>query len=200
VLIPNFRSRWRFLALALTVSLLGSLPLGANGQVIVTPSRSLAGATEKYVVRVSNRHPFALTQIELRFPRSVRALEFGDVPGWPVRILADSAKRVTAAVWTGTLDPSRFVELSFLAVNPSSEVALYWPVAGTFANGERIEWPERVKSRKPSSMTTIAGPEKPNSLKLALAVMLIAVVLSVVALTLSLRSDTSFRGGFQPGA
>lgn len=172
----------------------------ALGQVTVMPARSAPGATEKYTVRVANRQPVALTRVELRIPRSARVISFAELPGWEMQFFTDSSGRVTAAVWTGSLAPARFVELSFLAVNANRDVQILWPVVATFSNGDRVSWPESVKSRKAGSLTRVAGPDKRSSLNLALGVMLAAVVLSIAALILSLKSDRGSRGGFQPGA
>ena len=80
---------------------------------------STSRAYEKYTLRVPNERDVATTKIEIRFPRSVRVISFEDIPGWSMEIVRDSVKHVIGAVWTGSLPPERFVELPFVAVNPT---------------------------------------------------------------------------------
>ena len=72
-------------------------------------------AYEKYVLRVPNEKAIATTKVELHFPAGLRVTSFADVPGWQLEVVTDSAKAITAAIWTGTLPPQRFIEFPFVA-------------------------------------------------------------------------------------
>ena len=102
---------------------------------VVFPKKSAPGAYEKYVLRVPNEKGIPTTRVEIRFPRSVRVVSFGDVAGWQLAEVRDSSNAIVAAVWTGTLEPERFVEFPFVAVNPKENSALTWPAYQTYANG-----------------------------------------------------------------
>lgn len=166
--------------LAIVALLLAALPMVARAHAVVFPRTSTPGAYERYVLRVPNERDAATTRIEIRFPGGARVLSFEDVPGWTLSIVRDSAQRIVGAVWTGILQPERFVELPFIAVNPREAGRLDWPAFQTYANGERVEWTGAEESERPASFTTIAaGPASATSwlpLWLAIAALLVAIL------------------------
>jgi len=99
----------------------------------------------------------ATTRVELRFPAGVRVTSFADVPGWQLEVVTDSAKAITAAIWTGTLPPQRFIEFPFVAVNPKTDARLEWPAYQTYADGQRVEWTGPEGSKSPASATMVAA-------------------------------------------
>jgi len=131
------------------------LPAPAHAHAVVEPARSAPRAYQRYVLRVPNELDVPTTRVEIRFPSDVRVISFADVAGWQLEVVRDSSTRVTAAVWTGTLPPGRFVELPFMAVNPERETRIVWPVDQTYARGERIEWAGPEDSDRPASATEI---------------------------------------------
>jgi uncharacterized protein YcnI len=141
-------------AASLLISVLA--PALALAHAVVFPKTSAPGAYEKYVLRVPNEKAVATVRVELRFPADVRVTSFGDVPGWQLEVLTDSAKRITGAVWTGTLPPQRFVEFPFVAVNPKADARLVWPAYQTYADGERVEWTGPEGAKRPASATDVA--------------------------------------------
>jgi uncharacterized protein YcnI len=133
------------------------LPTLSWAHAVVFPKASTPGAYEKYVLRVPNEKAVATTRVELRVPPGVRVTSFADVPGWQLQIEMDSAKAITAAIWTGTLPPQRFIEFPFVAVNPKTDAKLTWPAYQTYADGERVEWTGPEESKRPASITTIGA-------------------------------------------
>ena len=133
-------------------------PTRAFAHAVVYPKASAPGAYERYVLRVPNEKAVPTLRVELHFPDGLRVTAFADVPGWQLEVLTDSARRITGAVWTGTLAPQRFVELPFVAANPKSPVRLVWPTYQTYAGGERVEWTGAEGTKTPASATTIAAP------------------------------------------
>jgi uncharacterized protein YcnI len=129
----------------------------ANAHVTVQPKAVKAGGYERYVVRVPNEKNTPTLRVEIRFPAGLRVTSFQDVPGWKLEVLTDSAKRVTGAVWTGTLPPQRFVEFPFVAANPKEATKLVWPAFQTYADGERVEWTGAEGTKTPASVTTISA-------------------------------------------
>ena len=150
--------RWR-IAAAATAALVGAAvavpPLWAHA--VVCPKTSTLGAYERYVLRVPNEKAVATTRVELRFPAGVRVTSFADVPGWQLEVVTDSAKAITAAIWTGTLPPQRFIEFPFVAVNPKTDARLEWPAYQTYADGQRVEWTGPEGSKSPASATMVAA-------------------------------------------
>ena len=149
---------------ALLVGALALLtPALALAHAVVFPKTSAPGAYEKYVLRVPNEKTVATVRVELRFPADVRVTSFGDVPGWQLEVVTDSAKRIVGAVWTGTLAPQRFVELPFVAVNPKADARLVWPAYQTYADGERVAWTDAEGTKSPASITSVAAANAPAS-------------------------------------
>jgi len=162
----------------------------ALAHAVVYPKTSKIGGYEKYVLRVPNEKATATTRIEIRFPAGLRVTSFGDVPGWQIEVLTDSAKRIVGAVWTGTLPPQRFVELPFVGANPKAAATLVWPVYQTYAEGPRVEWTGAEGSKTPASSTSIVdgATDAPGSSGGATRfVPWAALVLAVISLGLALR-------------
>ena len=164
-------------------------PALASAHAVVYPRSSAPGAYEKYVLRVPNEKNVPTTRVELRFPAGLRVVSFGDVPGWQLETITDSARNVIGAVWTGTLQPARFVELPFIAVNPRTDTRLVWPAFQTYSDGERVEWTGPEESDRPASSTVIAASSDTASPASGLPLYLAAgaLLLALVSLGLALR-------------
>jgi uncharacterized protein YcnI len=163
------------------------MPSAAHAHAVVFPKSSTPGAYEKYVLRVPNEKGVPTTRVEIRFPSSIRVVSFGDVEGWTLEQIRDSANAIVGAVWTGSLPPERFIEFPFVAVNPTESATLTWPVYQTYTDNERVAWTGPEGSDKPASSTAIATavPNGPGRLSLYLSI--VAVVLSLMSLGLALR-------------
>jgi len=162
-------------------------PSTASAHAVVFPKRSTHGAYEKYVLRVPNEKDVATNRVEIRFPSGLRVVSFGDVPGWQLEEIRDSANAVIGAVWTGNLPAERFVEFPFVAVNPKDDAQLVWPAYQTYASGERVEWTGPAGSEHPASSTTIGASADASGGRLSIYLSLIAVLLSLTGLGLALR-------------
>ena len=112
------------------------------------------------MLRVPNEKAVATTKVELHFPAGRAGDVVRRVPGWQLEIVTDSAKAITAAIWTGTLPPQRFIEFPFVAVNPKTDTRLEWPAYQTYADGQRVEWTGPEGSKRPASVTTIGAPPR----------------------------------------
>jgi uncharacterized protein YcnI len=156
---------------------------------VVFPKTSAPGAYEKYVLRVPNERDVPTLKVELHFPQGLRVVSFGDVPGWKLQVLTDSAQRVMGAVWTGVLPKERFVEFPFVAVNPKDSTSLFWPTYQTYEGGERVEWTGPDSSKTPVSSTIVsdpaAVPAKVSRTSLYMSV--VALLFALTALGVALR-------------
>ena len=190
------RARRGRIALAAAATALGlavSVPTLSWAHAVVFPRQSTTGAYEKYVLRVPNEKAVATTRVELFFPKDVRVTSFADVPGWQLEVVTDSAKAITAAIWTGTLPPERFVEFPFVAVNPKIDATLTWPAYQTYADGERVEWSGPEGSKRPASVTKIgaAAAAEGSDGGYGRWVPWAAVALSLVSLGLAIRKPVA---------
>ena len=101
------RRRRAALAAAATAGILAvAVPTLSWAHAVVFPRQSTTGGYEKYVLRVPNEKAVATTRVEIHFPAGLRVTSFADVPGWQLEVVTDSAKAITAAIWTGNLPPS----------------------------------------------------------------------------------------------
>ncbi len=184
------RSRQRRIALAAAALILTiAVPTLSWAHAVVFPRQSTTGGYEKYVLRVPNEKAVATTRVELHFPAGLRVTSFADVPGWQLEVVTDSARAITAAIWTGNLPPQRFIEFPFVAANPKTDTKLQWPAYQTYADGERVEWTGPEGSKRPASVTTIAAATTAAGDGAAYTRWLpwAAVALSLVSLGLALR-------------
>ena len=184
------RRRMVVVAVSMLAVAIAVLPALSWAHAVVFPRQSTPGAYEKYVLRVPNEKGVATTRVELRFPPGVRVTSFADVPGWQLEIVTDSAKAITAAIWTGSLPPQRFVEFPFVAVNPRTDARIEWPAFQTYADGERVEWTGPEGSKSPASVTTIAAAVAATATAeggWSRWVPWVAVVLALLSLGLALR-------------
>lgn len=181
-------------AIATLAVVAASIPTLSWAHAVVFPRTSTPGAYEKYVLRVPNEKAVATTRVELRVPAGVRVTSFADVPGWQLEIVTDSAKAISAAIWTGTLPPQRFVEFPFVAVNPKADTRIEWPAYQTYADNERVEWTGPEGSKSPASVTVVAAATGPVAAatpaaggRTATWLPWVAIVLSLVSLGLAMR-------------
>ena len=165
-------------------------PATASAHAVVFPKRSTHGAYEKYVLRVPNEKDIPTTRVEIRFPAGLRVVSFGDVAGWRLEEIRDSANAVIGAVWTGSLPAERFVEFPFVAVNPKEDTQLVWPAYQTYASGDRVEWTGPAGGERPASSTTIGASADGSAGKLSIYLSGVAVLMSLMGLGLALRRGT----------
>jgi len=165
------------------------IPSVALAHAVVYPRTSLPGAYERYVLRVPNERDVPTTRVELHFPADLRVVSFGDVAGWKLEVLTDTAQRITGAIWTGMLPKERFVDFPFIAVNPRDSARVTWPTIQTYADGEVVQWTDPDTTAKtPVSATTVAVLTPPplkvsrTSLYISVAALLSALTALAVAL------------------
>jgi uncharacterized protein YcnI len=178
------------LGVAATAAILAvAVPTLSWAHAVVFPRQSTTGSYEKYVLRVPNEKAVATTRVEIHFPAGLRVTSFADVPGWQLEVVTDSAKAITAAIWTGNLPPQRFAEFPFVAANPKTDTKLEWPAYQTYADGERVEWTGPEGSKRPASITTIGAATAASAGSGGFVRWLpwAALVLSLVSLGLAMR-------------
>jgi uncharacterized protein YcnI len=178
--LPKSRER-RFRVLAALMAFV--VPAVALAHAVVYPRISKPGAYEKYVLRVPNERDVPTTRVELHFPDGLRVVSFGDVPGWRLQVLTDTAQRITGAVWTGVLPKERFVEFPFVAVNPKDSTSLAWPTYQTYEGGERVEWTSPDTASKTPVSSTMIGDTTPPPIKVSRNSLYISVAALLFALT-----------------
>jgi hypothetical protein len=156
--VKRSRRRRAALAAAATAGILAvAVPTLSWAHAVVFPRQSTTGGYEKYVLRVPNEKAVATTRVEIHFPAGLRVTSFADVPGWQLEVVTDSAKAITAAIWTGNLPPQRFVEFPFVAANPKTDTKLGGGLSDL--RRRRTGRMDRAEgSKRPASVTMIGAP------------------------------------------
>jgi uncharacterized protein YcnI len=166
------------------------VPSIALAHAVVFPKTSAPGAYERYVLRVPNERDTPTVKVEIHFSPELRVVSFGDVAGWKLQILTDTAQRITGAVWTGVLPKERFVEFPFVAVNPKDSSSVTWPTIQTYANGERVEWTSPDTASKTPVSSTLVADTTPKPIKVSrtsLYISMAALLFALTALGVALR-------------
>ena len=94
-------SQSRRRAQLILVATLITVPSVALAHAVVFPKTSSPGAYEKYVLRVPNERDVPTTRVELHFPPGLRVVSFGDVAGWNLQVLTDTAERIIGGLASG---------------------------------------------------------------------------------------------------
>ena len=131
----------------------------ARAHVLVTPTQSILGAAETYVVTVPSERPVATTAVSLRVPSGVVVYQFGPLPpGWTYSLKEDPQGSVTEIDWVGgSIPPTQFAQFSFMARNPASGRQLTWAATQTYADGLAVRWAGGQGSQQPASLTALSG-------------------------------------------
>jgi uncharacterized protein YcnI len=133
----------------------------AEAHITIAPNQSMAGATEKYVLRVPSEGKVATVAAELDIPEGV-VVEAVAVPnGWKHDIKRDSSNRIVGVVWTMNIPPGEFAEFAFVARNPRDKTEVVWTLRQRFADGTVSDWTKGANGVRPTSMTKLA-PRPPQ--------------------------------------
>ena len=138
-------------ALALTV-LTSSI---AQAHITIAPTQSMAGATEKYTLRVPSEGKVATVAAEVDIPEGV-VVEVVAMPnGWKHELKREG-DRITGIVWTLNIPPGEFVEFSFVARKPRDKAEVVWQLRQRFADGTVSDWTKGPNGIRSTSMTKLA--------------------------------------------
>src|SRR5215216_5690489 len=99
-------------------SLVLAIPTVASAHTTIWPRESMAGATEKYTVRVPSEGKLATIAAELEVPDGVVVEVVGSPAGWKYEVKRRDDGRIVAITWQMNIKPGEFSEFSFIARNP----------------------------------------------------------------------------------
>ncbi len=123
--------------LAGTVSVAAALLLLGNiaeAHTTISPRQSIAGAMEKYTVRVPAEGQMMAKGAELEVPEGVTVANFATPAGWTYEVKRQDG-RIVAIRWRMDIKPGEFAEFSFVARNPVNAGSLVWTLREFFADG-----------------------------------------------------------------
>jgi uncharacterized protein YcnI len=128
----------------------------AQAHVAVLPRESIAGATEKYTMRVPDEKNIPTVRLEAEFPLAAEVLAVDAKEGWKIELKKDSSGKIVGAIWSGgSIAPREVSEFGFQARNPSEETKLVWKVIQVYQDGSKSEWTGPSGSRSPASVTQL---------------------------------------------
>src|SRR5215207_8830628 len=141
--------------LFLATALSAVVPSMAHAHITIAPNQSMAGATEKYVLRVPSEGKVATVAAELDVPEGV-VVEAVAVPnGWKHEIKRDGNNRIVGIVWTMNIPPAEFAEFAFVARNPRDKTEVVWTLRQRLADGTVSDWTKGPNGIRPTSMTKL---------------------------------------------
>ena len=147
---PGLQLTTTMIALALALC----VPAAARAHVSITPNQSMAGATEKYVVRVPTESKVATVAAELEVPEGV-IVEVVSVPnGWKYEVKRAN-DRIVAITWTMNIPPGEFAEFAFVARNPRDKTELVWGLKQRFADGTVQDFTKGPNGIRPTAVTKL---------------------------------------------
>jgi uncharacterized protein YcnI len=144
----------RFYNMIALAGLACMIPAISLAHVSITPRESMAGATEKYVVRVPTEGKVATKSVELEVPEGVTVETLAVPMGWKHEVKKDG-DRIVAITWLMDVKPGEFVEFSFVARNPRDKAQLVWTLRQKFADGTVSDWTKGPNGIRPTALTTL---------------------------------------------
>jgi uncharacterized protein YcnI len=130
----------------------------AFGHIRIAPTESVAGAREKYTMRVPNEKKATCSKIEGEFPAGLEIYDFEFKPGWKIEFKKNDKGKIIGATWSGTMQPYEFVEFGMLGINPKEATDLVWKFVQYYDDGTKEEFTGPVGSRLPSPVVTLKAP------------------------------------------
>jgi uncharacterized protein YcnI len=126
-----------------------------EAHVSISPNQSMAGATEKYTVRVPTESKVATVGAEVDVPEGV-IVEAVAVPnGWKYEAKRDANNRITNLVYTMNIPPGEFAEFSFVARNPRDKTEIVWGLRQRFADGKVDDFTKGPNGIRPTAVTKL---------------------------------------------
>jgi uncharacterized protein YcnI len=141
--------------LSLGLALVALSASAAQAHITIAPTQSMAGATEKYTLRVPTEGKVATVAAEIDIPEGVIVEVVAMPNGWKHE-LKRQGDRITGIVWTLSIPPGEFVEFSFIARNPRDKAEVVWQLRQRFADGTVSDWTNGPNGIRSTSMTKLA--------------------------------------------
>jgi len=146
--------------LLLMTSLFAFLPSVVGAHLSIGPNQSIAGATEKYVLRVPNDGKTDIVSAEIDIPEGVTVEAVAIPNGWKHE-LKRQGDRIVGIVWTMKIPPGQFAEFGFVARNPRDKTELVWTIRDRTADGTVTDWTKGPNGVRAGSLTKLT-PRPPQ--------------------------------------
>lgn len=148
----NIRMAGTVLVAAGAVMLSGTI---AQAHTTISPRQSIAGAMEKYTVRVPAEGQMMAKGAELEVPEGVTVANFATPAGWTYTVTRQDG-RITAIRWRMDIKPGEFAEFSFVARNPQKAGELIWKLREFFADGTVTDFTNGPDGNYPGAIVKLS--------------------------------------------
>src|SRR5215475_8620449 len=142
--------------LSVPVVLAASAAVSLSAHVMVSPTTSKSGATQKYEVRVHNEAKVAATSVDLDIPDGVEVADIAK-PAAGTFTTKKTGDRITMITWQIDVQPSKYVALPFTAKNPAGAAELKWSLHEHLADGSVVDWSDKPGSKEKGSVTKLTS-------------------------------------------
>src|SRR5215510_5852109 len=123
--------RNKTLRMILGSAALAALPAFVEAHTTISPRQSIAGAMEKYTVRVPAEGRMMAKGAEVEVPEGVTVANFATPAGWTYEVKRQDG-RIVAIRWRMDIKSGEFAEFSFVARNPQNASQLIWKLREFF--------------------------------------------------------------------
>ena len=143
-------------AMCAAIAMLAAASLSAH--VMVSPTISKTGATQKYEVRVHNELKIAAKSVEVEIPDGVTVTDVAK-PAAGTATPKKSGDRITSITWQVDVQPNKYLALVFTAKNPDAAKDLHWTVHEHLADGTSVDWSDKPGSKEKGSVTKLTAAQ-----------------------------------------
>jgi uncharacterized protein YcnI len=140
--------------ICITAALITAASTVVDAHITIAPNQSMAGATEKYTLRVPSEGKVATVAAELELPEGVIVEAIAVPAGWKYEAKRAN-DRIVAITWTMNIPPGEFAEFSFVARNPRDQKEIVWTLRQRFADGTVSDWTKGPNGVRSTSKTTL---------------------------------------------
>ena len=127
-----------------------------SAHVMVSPTQSKTGATQKYELRVHNEAKVAATSVELEIPDGVTVTDIAKSASG-TSTTKKSGDRITSITWQVDVQPTKYIALPFTAKNPEGARDLHWTAHEHLADGSIVDWSDKPGSKEKGSVTKLTA-------------------------------------------
>jgi uncharacterized protein YcnI len=127
----------------------------AYAHVTIQPKQSIAGASEKYTMRVPTEKFVPTVRVEIEFPAPLAVSKVEPKAEWKIEEKRDASGKIIGAVLTGSIPTGESSEFTFEARNPNEEGKLSWKVIQIYQDGSKSEWTGVEGSRTPAPVVEV---------------------------------------------
>ena len=127
----------------------------AQAHTTIWPRESIAGAMEKYTVRVPAEAQIMSKGAELDVPEGVTVQTIGVPAGWKYDVKRQDG-RIVGIAWHMDIKPGEFAEFTFVARNPQTQNQLVWKLRELFADGKVTDFTNGPEGIYPTAVVKLS--------------------------------------------